>query len=410
VYSVGDYYRIDGIGSKDATHPSLHKEWIQSADISIQGNIADLVHALQNEEILIVSDGSTKAGHSTAAWVISTEKAFENQNYIVGIGHIPEDNTDSHRAESFGILGGMITWERYKQIWDVRTKFPLKVGCDNEAVINIVSKQWKYKYITAANRDFDVIMAIRRLKKESDYTFIHVKGHKDETSDELTALEKFNCKANDLARQANTVESATVGEMAQYMLPHEEWQIYLDRQKVYSNVESQIREYCSIETIKMFWNKKEKVNENGFVNVDWRALELAMKNEKISTKQWVVKRAAKECGTNMILFQRKQRQNDECPFCRSSETPPHVYKCQHEEVAKKWNECMNDCRQGLINDSTDPIIIEALMYGLQTWRDGHEMEGNILVAKQQDIGWEGILDGFIGIHWREQQDKFNSDC
>jgi hypothetical protein len=64
---------------------------------------------LHNEEILIVSDGSTKAGKSTAAWVISTAKAFENENYIVGIGYIPEDNTDSHRAESFGILGGMIT-------------------------------------------------------------------------------------------------------------------------------------------------------------------------------------------------------------------------------------------------------------------------------------------------------------
>jgi hypothetical protein len=62
----------------------------------------------------MLSDGTYRPLKSGAAWIITTEKAYSCGNYICGKGFIGDTECDSHRAECYGILGGLLTWEKFK--------------------------------------------------------------------------------------------------------------------------------------------------------------------------------------------------------------------------------------------------------------------------------------------------------
>jgi hypothetical protein len=68
-----------------------------------------------------MSDASVLPKQSTAAWVISTPEGFGKDLYIWGTSVLPETDNDSHRAECYGILGGLMTWKKYKQLWEIQT-------------------------------------------------------------------------------------------------------------------------------------------------------------------------------------------------------------------------------------------------------------------------------------------------
>jgi hypothetical protein len=85
------------------------------------------------------------------------------------------------------------------------------------------------------------------------------------------------------------------------------------------------------------------------------------------TRHWIIKRAAQDCGANAIMFQRKQRDYDTCPFCPTTESVLHVYKCQSNDVKEIWQKSIYHLENDLKELQTDPNIIAQLCQGLLQW-------------------------------------------
>jgi hypothetical protein len=77
---------------------------------------------------------------------------------------------------------------------------------------------------------------------------------------------------------------------------------------------------------KSFWNKKGRVDKHQFKLVDWDSIGNVMRDVKIQSRYLIIKRVARFCDTNAMLYQQKQRPKDECPFLKEPETVLHVYK------------------------------------------------------------------------------------
>jgi hypothetical protein len=162
-YFTNNAVRIDGVGKDEVIYPKQNLLWTDGIEVKVEGNIDVLVTSLEQDNILIMSDGSVNNGIGTAGWIITTEVSYQQDSYIWGKGTVPEDVCDSHRTECFGILGGIATWKKYKQIWEIKNSKPLQLMCDNKSAINYACDTSRYHYITSKIPDFDVIGAIRYL-------------------------------------------------------------------------------------------------------------------------------------------------------------------------------------------------------------------------------------------------------
>jgi hypothetical protein len=76
-------------------------------------------------------------------------------------------------------------------------------------------------------------------------------------------------------------------------------------------------------------------------------------------------------------------------------------------VKQKWEKELKRFRDELQLASTDPFIIERLTLGLQHWREVRVMEyKDVLMQHQHKIGWDGVMDGCIGLCWKDQQESY----
>jgi hypothetical protein len=119
------------------------------------------------------------------AWILTTDSCFGRHGYICGHGVIPGNPIDSHRAECFGILGGISTWQQYKSLWSINPNTNITIMCDDQSAINYACNTIRYRYISSKIPDFDVLGTIRFLLKEERYQFQHLKGHQDRESNNL---------------------------------------------------------------------------------------------------------------------------------------------------------------------------------------------------------------------------------
>jgi hypothetical protein len=191
---------------------------------------------------------------------------------------------------------------------------------------------------------------------------------------------------------------------------HESWQIIIHGNiKVYKNIETNLREYITTPPIKDLWDRHNRIEKNAFDKVAWLPLQKVMKSSTIQTRHWIVKRAAGDCGTNAVLFRRKKREDDKCPFCGQTENTAHVYKCKDPKVSDVWEKSIYNLEREMMEYQTDPEIVHQLSRGLLAWKSESLLVDNELVRKQNDIGWEGILEGCIGAHWQEEQELYYSE-
>jgi hypothetical protein len=263
----------------------------------------------------------------------------------------------------------------------------------------------RYKFISGKTPDFNVLQAIRKIMQNEEFTFRHVKGHQDKENRVLDFYANLNIQADYFAKQAcnHLMDWQMVTNMG---LHYEQWHLRIENHKVVKNIESTLHEFISKQEIKQYWDRKGRVSANYFEQVSWSAIEKAMKFSNIQTKHWITKRAAGDCGANAILFRRQQRQDDKCPFCGEQETVLHVYQCNQEFVQQKWDVLMKKFKTELKEVRTSPIIIDQLCLGLHTWRRNERQPDLELVQKQEKIGWNGILEGMLGVHWQECQEEY----
>jgi len=58
-------------------------------------------------------------------------------------------------------------------------------------------------------------------------------------------------------------------------------------------------------------------------------------------------------------------------------------------------------------EQLDPHLVQAMVDGLQAWRHNTPgPEGTPAARKQAKIGGDGLLDGWLSLEWRSQQEAY----
>jgi hypothetical protein len=99
--------------------------------------------------------------------------------------------------------------------------------------------------------------------------------------------------------------------------------------------------------------------------------------------------------------------SDQCPRCEEIETSEHVWVCKNHETDKLWDNKMAELRNVLNQSGTAQSMINAIIDGLQGWRNGvdhvYNSHTNVGFARdlQNRMGWKHFFEGRPHKAWRE---------
>jgi hypothetical protein len=124
------------------------------------------------------------------------------------------------------------------------------------------------------------------------------------------------------------------------LLPGEKWQVWANDTKFFKSLKHYLYEHMSFGSVTPYWIRKERFSEDGANEVNWGALGQAMCQASPAQRQWITKRAARDCGSNAVLFKRKSKDTDKCPRCRQPESVLHVLTCKDETAETASCSCL----------------------------------------------------------------------
>ncbi len=411
-YRNGINIMIDGFGSytKEESIPMNINNYIR---LTQQGQNAEILDALVNNKLMIVSDGSEKNFNGAAAWIVTSEKLFEEDTYIQGHIKVPKCRCDSYRAECFGLYGGIWSLTQLLKSLDPTRRarrYEVEIGCDNISAISKCLDTSKYPIIGSNESDFDIINAVRHILPEGIIIkWRHVKGHQE--GPDLDIWGQLNNMADQWAGEHRRNENE-VTPRSDIHLPGEKWQLTVNERKLYKNIRTSIYNEISYATVTPYWIRKNRLSEEGASLVNWEALGDAMQEAPQQQRRWITKRAARECGANAVLFQRKAKDHDRCPFCQQSETVAHVIMCKDTRAQAQWDFSLREFKTWLEQQQTDPVIVLRLINGLAKWRSQEQvvmLAGDDELTRQQNIvGWNGVIEGCFHASWAVAQQSYFS--
>jgi hypothetical protein len=127
-----------------------------------------------------------------------------------------------------------------------------------------------------------------------------------------------------------------------------------------------------------------------------------------------VKQTSGRCAVGVEMKRRRTWPNANCPRCtETQETSTHVLRCQGEGTEAIWTKFISEFRLWLARQRTNNDITEAICLALSRWRSGgpkYSCRSNLpglrqAVLEQDDIGWDGALEGRWSSSWIEIQER-----
>jgi hypothetical protein len=132
-------------------------------------------------------------------------------------------------------------------------------------------------------------------------------------------------------------------------------------------------------------------------------------------QHYVAKHTMGMCGVGKWMKRWKERDTDGCPRCGTSEDATHALSCQGENANEYWEQSIHALPSWMHSVLTDPDINKAIITGLNNWRfqTTHPFPSTpclkVCLDQQQDIGWGGLLEGWIPFEWEVAQQKYYSE-
>ena len=382
--------------------------WTDHLQVQRQGEMSEFQQEYLQNNLILVSDGSYKEGVGSAAWIITSKN---NQNiFIKGqcptMGH--PTSQDSHRSELFGILGGIFLLRKYILSWD-QAKGMITIGCDNTSALAYAFDKYRYPVAMSSYPDFDVIQSIRSLCLEcTTYVTLHIPGHQDDYIGPFDFESTLNIMMDTDAKKMRRTKIPLTDFVS---LPNQPYQLSFNSKYICKQLQSNIREGISANTMQKYWNKKNQVTPVTFPSISWQEVGKAMKQNKIEKRHWIVKHSTGNCGVNAILVHRKKKLIPNCLRCGNYEDSVHVWKCQHSTTSELWDRELDELKLWMISISTAPYIVESLIEGLRNWYSGSNLRTWCpLNQAQHVVGWNNLILGRFHQSWMEtQHDHFRAN-
>jgi len=193
-----------------------------------------------------------------------------------------------------------------------------------------------------------------------------------------------------------------------YRLPGNPWGCYTEKRWIVKQLDSELWQYINGNEALCYWSKRKNWDDNTLNNVDWMSVGRAMREVPQAKRRWASKQMSGHFahGSNMVRW--KQCSLAECPRCNAStEDKHHITQCPATLVTTLWEEALTELKQWWKVEQTAPHLAQALVAGLQAWRhNAHDSTKEVVSQKQARIGWNGLLDGWLSLDWRSQQEAY----
>jgi len=285
----------------------------------------------------------------------------------------------------------------------------IAIGCDGKSALKTA-----FDSGTKLFRDvpsFDIVGAIMRLRRQSRlrWTTRFVKGHQDNTSDDLDTWAARNVLMDAWAKQHLQIASKVPRH---FSVKGEPWQLWLQGRKLTSRIDSQIYSAVHKESSLEYWKTKKDVPPEAVSRVDWPAIGRAMKGVPRGRRVFVTKHVAGMCGVGKFMKRWKYWNTDQCPRCGEAEDAPHVWTCSDPGARDIWNKSVDNLDLFLRKQDTDPTLLHIIKVYLQSWQTGVAISYSPprafeqLIQEQSQIGWHRFFEGWFSPGWRDAQQRY----
>jgi hypothetical protein len=292
------------------------------------------------------------------------------------------------------------------------TEGSIELGCNGLSALTQAFMQYAPHSVDCPS--YDLIMAIQNLRHKTGISLTHkyVAGHQDDHKEwsRLTRVAQVNVQADILVKQHLRYAKA---RPQHYVILGKPWSVYFNNKKLLELTKGMYKCVHSPEALD-YWQKSKQIPPEAFDYIHWEAIGQAMTGLERLRQHYIAKHNMDMCGVVKWMKRWKERDTDACPRCGMSEDATHVLSCQGGNANEYWEQSIRALSSWMHSVLTDPDINKAIITGLNNWRfkTMHPFPITpclkVCLDQQQDIGWEGLLEGWIPFEWEEAQQKYYS--
>jgi hypothetical protein len=181
--------------------------------------------------------------------------------------------------------------------------------------------------------DWDVIEQIYQLLTglpTTDLSVEWVKGHQDETPNDLSVAAIYNIRADELAGQV--LASANKVDSQPPLLPVEKCRLVIRQRTIQGHFSRAIRDAYTLPAYYEYLRNRHGWTETQCQQLDWESFRRAASHIPFSRVQ-LVKLVHSKLPTNRELAKSNQYQSPTCHYCEEQETFIHLLQCRNPTSA-----------------------------------------------------------------------------
>jgi hypothetical protein len=371
--------------------------------------ILGFITGLQNEGIAAVSDGSSKDGFGSAAWICTFFDGVLSAGFKVP-GE-PEDQ-DSYRSEMAGLHAILSVIRAATRIFHLQT-VRAHIACDGESAL----KRSFYNSRPSGFRDshWDLLTLLQQQIKGMPQLLLewhHVAGHQDDVVDaDLDIWARWNIKMDLRAKECRVFPGAPITFPGTDQL----WSVEIEGKKLVQNTVESIRYHCTSENAKDYWFNTGRIGSALPEDVTWSSAGAAMKEISLERRKFVTKHSSGWCAVNKNTIRWNMDVDDSCPRCgQQSETAAHVWRCTAPSAQLVWKEHLEKLEKWMTRKKTCPAIKEVIISRLRSWKSGSKPAPvrstyrglKEVVLIQDRLGWNSAFEGRWSNNWIEVQKSY----
>ena len=365
------------------------------------------------KELFLVSDGSQHDASITYGWVLGTNDGTKYAEHS-GSGY---GTPTSHRAEAWGMLSGTLFLHRLTQYTNMDTlQTPINVTLfsDNSGLIQRVSQRFQYRYpypnATLAP-DWEIVEQIYMTSTQLIHWAIShawVKGHQDDTTQDLSTEATYNVHADALA---GAVHICPHQQQPRWLLPAEKCRLIIGNVPIHGHYISEVRHAYLVPPLRAYLAQRYQWSTGTQATVDWEVFQAAARTSQTSQQQ-LVKLVHGKLPTRAELAKAKPHATSTCHYCTAEdETFKHLLQCDNPVSSAFRQDIITRIVQYMEGKQTPAEFQSLFLDGQQFWyQEGLSLcttppvhSSNTypkVYDTQQQIGWQLLLQGFLSTEWR----------
>jgi len=192
-----------------------------------------------------------------------------------------------------------------------------------------------------------------------------------------------------------------------YRLPGNPWGCYVDNHRIVKQLDSMIRAAINGRETLEYWSQWKNLLVDKLKQVDWSSLERAMKTVPIGKCRWASKQMLGHFAHGKIWSDGNNGHRINVHGVGKRRKIKHTLPNVNTKRQQKWNENIQALKEWMKQENSDPQLILNLTQRLQAWWEEQEPpRGSMVEQTQVEVGWNLVLDGWLCLEWRLQQEAY----